>query len=70
MERFVDLLGTGVRSEVVRTWSESHGRSLGRALEARLFARLLARLDGQVAAAEEKASTFARVAGQLQGGDA
>jgi len=70
MERFVDLLGAGVRSEVVRTWSESHGRSLGRALEARLFAPLLARLDGQVAAAEETASTFARVAGQLEGGDA
>src|SRR5215470_9199719 len=66
MERFVDLLGTGVRSEVVRTWSDSHGRSLGRALEARLFAPLLARLDGQVAAAEETASTFARVAGQLE----
>lgn len=70
MERFVDLLGTGVRAEVVRTWSESHGGSLGRALEARLFAPLLSRLDAQVMAAEGAAATFARGAEQLEGGSA
>ena len=70
LERFVDLLGTGVRAEVVRTWSEKHGGSLGRALEARLFAPLLSRLDGQVAAADRAAAIFTGAAEQLQGGDA
>ncbi len=70
MERFVDLLGAGVRAEVVQSWSRSHGSSLGRALEARLFAPLLARLDAQVAAAGGAASTFARAAEQLEGGEA
>jgi 50S ribosome-binding GTPase len=70
MERFVDLLGAGVRAEVVRTWSESHGGSLGRALEARLFSGLLGRLDAQVEAAERTADTFARAAERLEGGEA
>ncbi len=70
LERFVDLLGTGVRAEVVRTWSEKHGGSLGRALEARLFGPLLARLDAQVDAAERGAATSPRDAEQLEGGDA
>jgi len=70
MERFVDLLGTGVRSEVVRTWSEQHGGSLGRELEARLFGPLLQRLDAQVAAAQSAAEAFSRAAEQLEGGDA
>jgi len=70
LERFVDLLGTGVRGEVVRTWSEKHGGSLGRALEGRLFRSLLQRLDAQVAAAEDAAATFSGAAEQLEGGDA
>ena len=70
LERFVDLLGTGVRAEVVRTWSDQHGGSLGRALEARLFAPLLQRLDAQVTAAETAAAAFSGAAGQLEGGDA
>jgi len=70
MERFVDLLGSGVRSEVVRTWSAQHGGSLGRALEARLFGPLLHRLDAQVAAAVTAAAAFSRAAEQLDGGDA
>lgn len=70
MERFVDLLGTGVRSEVVRTWSEQHGGSLGRELEARLFGPLLQRLDGQVTAARSASAAFSRAAEQLEGGDA
>jgi hypothetical protein len=70
MERFVDLLGTGVRSEVVRTWSEQHGGSLGRELEARLFGPLLQRLDAQVAAARSASAAFSRAAEQLEGGDA
>ena len=68
MERFVDLLGAGVRAEVVRTWSESHGGSLGRALEARLFSGLLAGLDAQVETAGRAAGTFARAAERLEGG--
>jgi len=70
MERFVDLLGTGVRGEVVRTWSEKHGGSLGRELEAKLFGSLLQRLDAQVAAAQSAAAAFSRAAGQLEGGHA
>jgi len=70
MERFVDVLGAGVRAEVVRTWSESHGKSLGRALEARLFGPLLARLDGQVTAAEGAGAVFVRTAELLEGGEA
>jgi len=70
MERFVDLLGTGVRSEVVRTWSEQHGGSLGRELEARLFGPLLQRLDAQVGAAQAASAAFSRAAEQLEGGDA
>ena len=70
LERFVDLLGTGVRSEVVHTWSEQHGGSLGRALEAKLFGPLLRRLDAQVDAAQSAANTFSTAAGQLEGGDA
>ena len=70
MERFVDLLGSGVRGEVVRTWSEQHGGSLGRALEARLFQPLLARLDSQVTTAETAAAAFSGAADQLEGGDA
>jgi hypothetical protein len=70
LERFVDLLGSGVRGEVVRTWSEQHGGSLGRALEARLFGGLLQRLDAQVTAAETAAAAFSRAADQLEGGDA
>ncbi len=70
MERFVDLLGTGVRSEVVRTWSEQHGGSLGRELEARLFGPLLQRLDAQVSAARSASAAFSRAAEQLEGGDA
>jgi hypothetical protein len=70
LERFVDLLGTGVRGEVVRTWAEKHGGSLGRALEARLFGSLLQRLDAQVADAETAAATFSSAARQLEGGDA
>ena len=70
LERFVDLLGTGVRSEVVRTWSEQHGGSLGRALEAKLFGPLLRRLDAQVDAAQSAANTFSTAAEQLEGGDA
>ena len=70
LERFVDLLGTGVRGEVVRTWSEKHGGSLGRALEARLFGPLLARLDAQVSAAEHAAAIFSTAAEQLEGGEA
>jgi hypothetical protein len=70
LERFVDLLGTGVRGEVVRTWSEQHGGSLGRALEARLFGPLLRRLDAQVDAAQAAANTFSGAAEQLEGGDA
>jgi hypothetical protein len=59
MERFVDVLGSGVRTEVTRAWSESHGASLGRALEQRLFGPLLARLDAEVERTERAASTFA-----------
>jgi hypothetical protein len=70
MERFVDLLGSGVRTEVVQTWSRTHGGSLGRALEARLFGPLLARLDSQVAAAERAAAVFSRGAEELEGGEA
>ncbi|HEY1907794.1 MAG TPA: GTPase [Myxococcaceae bacterium] len=70
LERFVDLLGTGVRGEVVRTWSEQHGGSLGRALEARLFGPLLRRLDAQVDAAQSAAASFFSAAEQLEGGDA
>ncbi|HUM10343.1 MAG TPA: GTPase [Myxococcaceae bacterium] len=70
LERFVDLLGTGVRGEVVRTWSEKHGASLGRALQARLFGPLLQRLDAQVASAEGAAATFSTAAEQLEGGEA
>jgi 50S ribosome-binding GTPase len=70
LERFVDLLGTGVRGEVVRTWSEQHGGSLGRALEAKLFGPLLRRLDRQVEAAQFAANTFSTAAEQLEGGDA
>ena len=70
MERFVDLLGTGVRGEVVRTWSEKHGGSLGRELEAKLFGSLLQRLDAQVTAAQSAAAAFSRAAGQLEGGHA
>ncbi|HET6984187.1 MAG TPA: GTPase [Myxococcaceae bacterium] len=70
LERFVDLLGTGVRGEVVKTWSEQHGGSLGRALEAKLFAPLLRRLDAQVEVAQSAANTFSTAAGQLEGGDA
>ena len=70
MERFVDLLGTGVRGEVVRTWSEKHGGSLGRELEARLFGPLLQRLDAQVAAGGSAAAAFSRAAEQLEGGNA
>jgi len=70
LERFVDLLGTGVRGEVVRTWSEQHGGSLGRALEARLFGPLLRRLDAQVDAAQSAADSFSNAAEQLEGGDA
>jgi hypothetical protein len=70
MERFVDLLGTGVRSEVVRTWSEQHGGSLGRELEARLFGPLLQKLDAQVAAAQSASAAFSTAAEQLEGGDA
>jgi hypothetical protein len=70
MERFVDLLGSGVRSEVVRTWSGQHGGSLGRELEARLFGPLLQRLDAQVVAASTAAAAFSRAAEQLEGGDA
>jgi hypothetical protein len=68
MERFVDLLGAGVRNDVTRAWSESHGASLGRALEARLFAPLLARLDGQMQSAETAAAAFERGAAALTGG--
>ena len=68
LERFVDLLGTGVRGEVVRTWSEQHGGSLGRALEAKLFGPLLRRLDAQVDAAQSAANTFSTAAEQLEGG--
>ena len=70
MERFVDLLGSGVRSEVVHTWSTQHGGSLGRELEARLFGPLLQRLDAQVVAASSAAAAFSRAAEQLEGGDA
>jgi len=70
MERFVDLLGSGVRSEVVRTWSAQHGGSLGRELEVRLFGPLLQRLDAQVTAASTAAAAFSRAADQLEGGDA
>jgi hypothetical protein len=70
MERFVDLLGAGVRSEVTRSWSESHGASLGRALEARLFASLLSRLDAQVHSAETAATAFEQGAAALSGGAA
>jgi len=70
MERFVDLLGAGVRDEVTRSWSESHGESLGRALEARRFAPLLARLDAEVEAASAAAGTFEDGASALAGGDA
>jgi hypothetical protein len=70
LERFVDLLGSGVRTEVVQTWSQTHGGSLGRALEARLFGPLLARLDSQVAAAERAAAVFSRGAEELEGGEA
>jgi hypothetical protein len=66
----VDLLGSGVRSEVVRTWSGQHGGSLGRELEAKLFGPLLQRLDAQVVAASTAAVAFSRAAGQLEGGDA
>jgi hypothetical protein len=66
----VDLLGTGVRSEVVRTWSEQHGGSLGRELEARLFGPLLQKLDAQVAAAQSASAAFSTAAEQLEGGDA
>jgi len=70
MERFVDLLGSGVRSEVVRTWSQQHGGSLGRELEVRLFGPLLQRLDAQVGAAVSAGAAFSRAAEQLEGGDA
>ena len=70
MERFVDLLGSGVRSEVVHSWSTQHGGSLGRELEVRLFGPLLQRLDAQVTAASTAAAAFSRAAEQLEGGDA
>jgi hypothetical protein len=70
MERFVDLLGSGVRSEVVHSWSTQHGGSLGRELGARLFGPLLQRLDAQVVAASTAAAAFSRAAEQLEGGHA
>jgi energy-coupling factor transporter ATP-binding protein EcfA2 len=70
MERFVDLLGSGVRSEVVHSWSTQHGGSLGRELEVKLFGPLLQRLDAQVTAASTAAAAFSRAAEQLEGGDA
>ena len=53
LERFVDLLGTQVRANVVDRWGEDHGTSLAKALEAQFFSPLLVRLDAQVAALEE-----------------
>ena len=65
-ERFVDLLGSGVRANVQQRWAEDHGATLAGAVEAHFFAPVLARLDAQVAQSNAAAQSLTRAQLALQ----
>jgi hypothetical protein len=66
LEKFVDLLGSSVRSRVTTRWSEGHGESLAKALESRFFAPLLSHLDAQVSAGKALSEQFASAASAME----
>ncbi|MFL5318364.1 MAG: hypothetical protein ACJ790_01815, partial [Myxococcaceae bacterium] len=66
LEKFVDMLGSSVRSRVTTRWSEAHGESLAKALEERLFAPLLSHLDAQVRTGKELSAQFDAAAAALE----
>lgn len=63
LEKFVDLLGAGVRDAVAQAWQRSHGATLAHELEAGAFGPLLQALDAEVLDAERRAGTL-RAAGE------
>ncbi len=65
LERFVDLLGAGLRDAVARTWRKTHGETLARALADGLFHPLLSRLDAQVNGHRTRAEVLRRSAASL-----
>ena len=68
LEKFVDLLGSQIRSNVTLRWSEEHGATLARALERERFAPLLLRLDAEVDLALDQASRLTLAASHLNAG--
>ncbi|MGQ0506608.1 MAG: GTPase [Myxococcaceae bacterium] len=66
LQKLVDLLGSGIRDEVTRSWVEQHGATLGAALERAFFGPLLQRLDELVASSERSAAALREAAGKLR----
>lgn len=65
LERFVDLLGAGVRTRVTQKWADAHGETIAHALETRLFAPLLARLDAESDDWDARARALEQAAARL-----
>ncbi|MGA9523872.1 MAG: GTPase [Myxococcaceae bacterium] len=66
LERFVDLLGAGVRDSVAQAWRRSHGQTLARELEVGAFGELLSRLDTLTEDAHRRSEVLRRSAGTLE----
>ncbi len=65
LERFVDLLGAGLRDAVAQAWRKAHGETLASALREGPFAELLARLDEASFEPRRRAAVLRETAGVL-----
>ncbi len=66
LEKFVDLLGAEIRSDVTSKWSHQHGETLAQAMERSFFGPLLAHLDARVTTARELAASLEQARDRLR----
>ena len=66
LEKLVDLLGKDIRDDVVRQWTDEHGKTLAAGLERSFFVEVLERLDEQVSTATVRTESFRQAARQLR----
>lgn len=64
-ERFVDMMGAGVRQQVVEAWAQRRGTTLAGHLEATRFSALLHHLDTRAEQAEQAARSLRKAADTL-----
>ena len=66
LERFVDLLGAGLRDAVAQAWRKTHGGTLAATLREGPFSELLGRLDEASAEPRRKAEVLRRASAEVQ----